>query len=58
MIEVKNDPPHHRVVKKEPRKKEGLKNKKEPQKKDVKKVKEDVASVKRKEEKPLVKTKK
>jgi hypothetical protein len=30
---------------------------KEPKKKDVKKVKEDVASVKTKEEKPPVKTK-
>jgi hypothetical protein len=58
MIEVKNVPPHRRVVKEEPRKKEGLKKKKEPKKKDVKKVKEDVASVKTKEEKPLVKTKK
>jgi hypothetical protein len=56
MIEVKNVPPHRRVVKEEPRKKEGLKKKKEP--KDVKKVKEDVASVKTKEEKPPVKTKK
>jgi hypothetical protein len=58
MIEVKNVPPHRRVVKEEPRKKEGLKKKKEPKKKDVKKVKEDVASVKTKEEKPPVKTKK
>jgi hypothetical protein len=58
MIEVKNVPPHHRVVKEEPRKKEGLKKKKEPKKKDVKKVKKDVASVKTKEEKPPVKTKK
>jgi hypothetical protein len=58
MIEVKNVPPHHRVVKEEPRKKEGLKKKKEPKKKDVKKVKEDVASVKIKGEKLLVKTKK
>jgi hypothetical protein len=58
MIEAKNVPPHHRVVKEEPRKKEGLKKKKEPKKKDVKKVKEDVASVKTKEEKPPVKTKK
>jgi hypothetical protein len=56
MIEVKNVPPHRRVVMEEPRKKEGLKKKKEP--KDVKKVKEDVASVKTKEEKPPVKTKK
>jgi hypothetical protein len=58
MIEVKYVPPHRRVVKEEPRKKEGLKKKKEPKKKDVKKAKEDVASVKTKEEKPLVKTKK
>jgi hypothetical protein len=58
MIEVKNVPPHCRVVKEEPRKTEGLKKKKEPKKKDVKKVKEDVASVKTKEEKPPVKTKK
>jgi hypothetical protein len=59
MIEVKNVPPYRRVVKEEPRKKEGLKKKKkEPKKKDVKKVKEYVASVKTKEEKPPVKTKK
>jgi hypothetical protein len=58
MIEVKNVPPHRRIVKEEPRKKEGLKKKKEPKKKDVKKVKEDVASVKTKEEKPPVKNKK
>jgi hypothetical protein len=58
MIEVKNVPPHRRVVKEEPRMKEGLKKKKESKKKDVNKVKEDVASVKTKEEKPLVKTKK
>jgi hypothetical protein len=58
MIEVKDVPPHRRVVKEEPRKKEGLKRKKEPKKKDVKKVKEDVASVKTKEEKSPVKTKK
>jgi hypothetical protein len=59
MIGVKNVPPHRRIVKEEPRKKEGLKKKKkEPKKKDVKKVKEDVASVKTKEEKPPVKTKK
>jgi hypothetical protein len=43
MIEVKNVPPHRRVVKKEPREKERLKKKKEPKKKDVKKIKEDVA---------------
>jgi hypothetical protein len=53
MIEVKDVPPHHRVVKEEPRKKEGLKKKKEPRKKDVKKVKEDVASIKTKEENRL-----
>jgi hypothetical protein len=58
MIEVKNVPPHRRIVKEEPRKKEGLKKKKEPKKKDLKKVKENVASVKTKEEKPPVKTKK
>jgi hypothetical protein len=57
-IETKNVPPHRRVVKKEPRKKEGLKKKKEPKKKDVKKIKEDVASVKTKEQKPLVKDQK
>jgi hypothetical protein len=51
MIEVKNVPPHRPVVKEEP------KEKKEP-KKDVKKIKEDVASVKTKEQKPPVKTKK
>jgi hypothetical protein len=45
MIEVKNVSPHRRVVKEEPRKKEGLKKKKEPKKKDVKKFKGDVASV-------------
>jgi hypothetical protein len=37
MIEVKNVPPQRRVVKEEPRKKEGLKKKKEPKKKNVKK---------------------
>jgi hypothetical protein len=58
MIEVKNVPPHLHVVKEEPRKKEGLKNKKEPKKKDVKKIKEVVAFVKTKEENPHVKTKK
>jgi hypothetical protein len=58
MIGVKDVPPHCRVVKEEPRKKEGLKKKKEPKKKDMKKVKEDVASVKTKEEKPPVKSKK
>jgi hypothetical protein len=58
MIEVKNAPPQRRVVKEEPKKKEGLKKKKEPKKKDVKKIKEGVASIKTKEEKPPVKTKK
>jgi hypothetical protein len=57
MIEVKNVPPHHHIVKEEPRKKEGLKKKK-PKKKDVKKINEDVASVKTKEQKPPAKTKK
>jgi hypothetical protein len=58
MIEVKYVPPHHRVVKEEPRKKEELKKKKEPKKKDEKKIKEVVASVKTKEQKPPLKTKK
>jgi hypothetical protein len=58
MIEVKNDPPHYRVVKEELREKEGLEKKKELKKKDVKKSKEVVASVKTKEEKLPVKTKK
>jgi hypothetical protein len=52
MIEVKYVPPHRHVVKEEPRKKE------EPKKKDVKKIKEIVASVKTKEQKSRVKTKK
>jgi hypothetical protein len=52
MIEVKYVPPHLRVVKEKPKKKEALK------KKEVKKIKEVVASVKTKEQKPLVKTKK
>jgi hypothetical protein len=43
-------------VKGEPKKKDGLK--KEPEKMNVKKIKEGVASVKTKEEKPPVKTKK
>jgi hypothetical protein len=51
MIEVKYVPPYRRIVKEEPRKKE------EPKKKEVKKVKEIVASVKTKEQKPPVKTK-
>jgi hypothetical protein len=58
MIEVKYVPPHRHVVKEEPRKKEGMKKKEELKKKDVKKIKEDVASVKTKEQKLLVKTKK
>jgi hypothetical protein len=58
IIEVKNVPPHRRAVKEEPRKKEGLKKKEEPKKKDVKKIKENVASVKTKEQRPPVKTKK
>jgi hypothetical protein len=52
MIEVKYVPSHRRVVKEEPRKKE------EPKKKSVKKIKEVVASVKIKEQKLPVKTKK
>jgi hypothetical protein len=52
MIEVKYVPPHCSVVKGKPRKKE------EPKKKDVKKIKEVVAFVKTKEQKPPVKTKK
>jgi hypothetical protein len=58
MIEVKYVPPHRRIVKEEPRKKEGLKKKEEPKKKDMKKIKEVVASLKTKEQKPPVKTKK
>jgi hypothetical protein len=58
MIEVKYVPPYCRVVKEEPRENEGLKKKKESKKKDVKKIKEYVASVKTKEQKPPVKTKK
>jgi hypothetical protein len=58
MVEVKNVPRQRRVVKEEPKKKEGLKKKKEPKKKDVKKIKEIVASVKTKEEKPPMNTKK
>jgi hypothetical protein len=54
MIEVKYVPPHCRIVKEEPREKEVLK----PKKKDMKKIKEDVASVKTKEQKPPVKAKK
>jgi hypothetical protein len=58
MIKVKNVPLPCRIVKEEPRKKERLKKKKEQKKKGVKKIKEGVASVKTKEEKPPVKTKK
>jgi hypothetical protein len=58
MIEVKYVPPHCRVVKEEPRKKEGMKKKEEPKKKDVKKIKQYVTSVKIKKQKPPVKTKK
>jgi hypothetical protein len=58
MVEVKYVPPHRCVVKEEPREKEGLKKKKDSKKKDVKKIKEDVVSVKTKEQKPPVKTKK
>jgi hypothetical protein len=52
MIEVKYVPPHCRVVKEEARKKE------EPKTKEVKKIKEVVASIKIKEQKLPVKTKK
>jgi hypothetical protein len=45
-------------VKEEPKKEEGLKKKKEPKNMNVKKIKEGVASIKTKEEKPPVKTKK
>jgi hypothetical protein len=58
MIEVKYVPPHRRVVKEESRNKEELKKKEEPKKKNVKKIKEVVASVKTKKQKPPVKTKK
>jgi hypothetical protein len=58
MIEVKYVPPYHRIVKEEPRKKEELKKKEGPKKKEATKIKEVVASVKTKEQKPLVKTKK
>jgi protein subunit release factor B len=46
------------LLKKNQGKKEELKKKEEPKKKDVKKIKEVVASVKTKEQKPPVKTKK
>jgi hypothetical protein len=58
MIEVKYVPLHRHVVKEEPRKKEELKKNEEPKKNDAKKIKEVVASVKTKEQKPPVKTKK
>jgi hypothetical protein len=51
MIKVKYIPPHHHI-KEEPRKEE------EPEKKEAKEIKEVVASVKIKEQKPPVKTKK
>jgi hypothetical protein len=51
MIKVKYILPHHRA-KEEPRKKQ------EPKKKEVKEIKEVVASIKIKEQKPPVKTKK
>jgi hypothetical protein len=49
---VKYIPPHCRVSKEDPR------NKEEPEKKEAKEIKEVVASVKTKEQKPSVKTKK
>jgi hypothetical protein len=52
MIEFKYVPPHHHVVNEVSRKKE------EPKKKDVKKIKEVIESVKTKEQKSPVKTKK
>jgi ethanolamine utilization cobalamin adenosyltransferase len=52
MIKVKYIPPHRRIVKEQPKKKE------EPEKKKAKEIKEVVASVKIKEQKPPVKTKK
>jgi hypothetical protein len=52
MIKVKSIPPHHRVSKEDPRKNE------DPRKKEANEIKEVVASVKIKERKPLVKTKK
>ena len=58
MIGVKNMPSHDHVVKEEPRKEEGLKKKKRKlRKKNVKEIKEEVASVKTKEQKPPVETK-
>jgi hypothetical protein len=58
MIEVKYVTPHRRVFKEEPRKKEELKKKEDPKNKEVKKIKEVVASIKTKEQKLPVKTKK
>jgi hypothetical protein len=58
MIEVKYVPPHCHVVKEEPWKKEEPKKKEESKKKDVKRINEIVASVKTKEQKPPMKTKK
>jgi hypothetical protein len=52
MINAKYVPPHRRFSKKEPRKKE------EPEKKGARGVKEVVASVKIKEQKPPMKTEK
>jgi hypothetical protein len=52
MIKVKYIPPHRRISKEEPRRKE------EPDEKEAKKIKKVVASVKIKEQKPPVKTKK
>jgi hypothetical protein len=51
MIKVKYIPHHHHVVKEEPRKE------KELEKKEVKEIKEVVASVKIKEQKPPMKNK-
>jgi hypothetical protein len=51
MIKVKYIPPHRHVSKEEQRKKE------EPEKKEIKKIKKVVASIKIKEQKPPVKTK-
>jgi hypothetical protein len=52
MIKVQYIPPHHRISKEEPRKKDEL------EKKEAKEIKKVVASVKIKEQNPLVKTKK
>jgi hypothetical protein len=52
MIKVKYIPPHRHIVKEQPKKKE------EPEKKKAKEIKEVVASIKIKEQKPPVKTKK